>query len=158
MKFERYGHQNSIARIPTAIFREIEETIRNVSIPDGAIAPNMVTRPIRDSLTRNGWSEEVFLSRESRITITGQKGDFGLAVQFGNISRIYADLLKLQSLFLDATIRGAVVIVPARTLLASLSRNGGTDNRCNLDRIKRELPIFSLVITIPIVFYGVDRD
>ena len=158
MKFERHCHQSADLRIPAQILNEVEHALLGVSVPAGAVAPNTVTGPIREALKRLGWSDEVFLSRQSRITITGQKGDFGLAVQFGNISRIYADLLKLQSLFLDAKIRGAVVIVPARTMLASLSRNGGTDNRCNLDRIRRELPIFSLVITMPIVFYGVTRD
>ena len=140
------------------ILREIEADIHGLQVPNGAIAPNAVTRPIREALTRHGWSGEVFLSRESKITISGQKGNIGLAIQFGNISRIYADLLKLQSLFLDAKLLGAIVIVPARSLLPSLSKTGGTDNRCNLDRIKRELPIFSLVITMPIAFYGIDRD
>ena len=86
------------------------------------------------------------------------KGDIGLALQFGNISRIYADLLKLQSLFLDAKARGAVVVVPSKSLLHLLSRSGGTDNRCHLERIRRELPIFSLVITMPIAFYGIIPD
>ena len=158
MRFERHCHQSAASRIPTAILREVETSICEVTVPDGPIAPNAVTSPIREALTRRGWSGEVFLSRESKITISGQKGDFGLAIQFGNISRIYADLLKLQSLFLDAKLRGAVVIVPAWPLLPSLSKSGGTDNRCNLDRIKRELPIYSLVVTMPIAFYGIDRD
>ena len=158
MKFERYYHQNAATRISSALLRDVETGLRSVSVSDGAIAPNAVTNPIRNELTRRGWSGEVFLSSESKITISGQRGDIGLALQFGNVSRIYADLLKLQSMFMDAKLRGAVVIVPAWSLLASLSKSGGTDNRCNLDRIKRELPIFSLVITMPIAFYGIDRD
>ena len=158
MKFERYCHQNADARIPVNVLKEIERAVRSISIPDGPIAPNVITRPIREALTRCGWSEEVFLSRESKITISGQKNDIGLAIQFGNISRIYADLLKLQSLFLDAKLRGAVVIVPAWALLFSLSKTGGTDNRCNLERVKRELPIYSLVVTMPIAFYGINRE
>ena len=158
MKFERYYHQNAATRISSALLRHVETGLRSVSVSDGAIAPNAVTNPIRNELTRRGWSGEVFLSSESKITISGQRGDIGLALQFGNVSRIYADLLKLQSMFLDAKLRGAVVIVPAWSFLASLSKSGGTDNRCNLDRIKRELPIFSLVITMPIAFYGIDRD
>lgn len=158
MKYERYCHQNAAARIPSAILREVEACLHGVSVPSGAIASSAVIDPVRDKLTKRGWSGAVFLSGESKITISGQKGDIGLALQFGNISRIYADLLKLQSLFLDAKLRGAIVIVPSWQFLRSLSRSGGTDNRCNLDRIKRELPIFSLVITMPIAFYGIDRD
>lgn len=158
MKFERHCYQDATTRIPSTILREVETSIREVSVPNGPIAPNAVTGPIREALTRRGWSGEVFLSHESKITISGQKSDIGLAIQFGNISRIYADLLKLQSLYLDAKLRGAVVIVPALTFLVSLSKSGGTDNRCNLSRIKRELPIYSLVITMPIAFYGIDRE
>ena len=158
MKFECYYHQNAATRISSALLRDVETGLRSVSVSDGAIAPNAVTNPIRNELTRRGWSGEVFLSSESKITISGQRGDIGLALQFGNVSRIYADLLKLQSMFLDAKLRGAVVIVPARSFLASLSKSGGTDNRCNLDRIKRELPIYSLVITMPIAFYVIERD
>lgn len=158
MRFERHCHQGAAAKIPATVLREVEMALKSVSVPNGAIAPSAITGPVREELTRRGWSREVFLSRESRITISGQKSDIGLAIQFGNISRIYADLLKLQSLFLDAKLRGAVIIVPSSNLLRSLSKSGGTDNRCNLKRIKRELPIFSLVITIPIAFYGIDRD
>ena len=105
MKFERYYHQNAATRISSALLRDVETGLRSVSVSDGAIAPNAVTNPIRNELTRRGWSGEV-----------------------------------------------------AWSFLASLSKSGGTDNRCNLDRIKRELPIFSLVITMPIAFYGIDRD
>lgn len=158
MRFVRYCHQNAASRIPAVILREVETAIKAVSVCGDAIAPSDVTRPIREELTKRGWSSELFLSQESKITISGQKSDIGLAIQFGNISRIYADLLKLQSLFLDAKLRGAIIIVPSWTLLHSLSKSGGTDNRCNLERIKRELPIYSLVITMPIAIYGIDRD
>ena len=105
MKFERYYHQNAATRISSALLRDVETGLRSVSVSDGAIAPNAVTNPIRNELTRRGWSGEVFLSSESKITISGQRGDIGLALQFGNVSRIYADLLKLQSMFLDAKLR-----------------------------------------------------
>ena len=158
MRFDRHYHQNADSRIPVTILREVETALHSIPGPVGMIAPKAVTTPVREELTRRGWSEEVLLSRDSKITISGQKGDIGLAVQFGNISRIYADLLKLQSLFLDAKLRGAIVIVPSWKLLHLLSKTGGTDNRCNLERIKRELPLFSLVITIPIAFYGIDKE
>lgn len=158
MTFEPYFHQNAKSKIPLPLLADVEASLSSIELPNGPLATTQVLSPLREALTKNGWSDEVFLSKESKITISGMKGNVGLAIQFGNISRIYADYLKLQSLFLDAKITGAIIIVPAWTFLRDLSRTGGTDNRCNLDRIKRELPIFSLVINIPLAVYGVSRN
>lgn len=158
MNFEPYFHQNSKKVISATILHEVENAITGITLSEENVSVTEVVSSIRTALTKQGWSGEVFLSQESRITISGMKGDIGLALQFGNVSRIYADLLKLQCLFLDGKIRGGVVILPQRRLLSSLSRSGGTDNRCHIERIMRELPIFALVVTVPITFYGVAQD
>ena len=158
MKFEQYFHQNAKTRIPATILSEVDNALLGIGLPDGPLTTTQVVSSIRKALAKVGWSDEVFLSNESKNTISGMKGAVGLAIQFGNISRIYADYLKLQSLFLDAKLKSAVIIVPAWSFLRDLSRTGGTDNRCNLDRIKRELPIFSLVINMPLAVYGVSRN
>lgn len=158
MNFQTHFHQHAKSRIPASILKDVESALASVPSPSSTITSKELVASIRTALTRFGWSEEVLLDRTSKITISGMKGDIGLAIQFGNISRIYADLIKLQSLFLDAKSRGAVVIVPSKSLLHLLSRSGGTDNRCHLERILRELPIFSLVITMPIAFYAMAPD
>ncbi len=64
------------------------------------------------------------------------------------MSRFYADLLKLQSLYLESVIEQGVFVLPARNVAVSLG-----DNTANADRLIRELPIFRKVITIPLLVY-----
>lgn len=66
-----------------------------------------------------------------------------------NVSRIYADLLKLQALYMRETIKAGIVILP--TVKAARSFSG---NVASLERLERELPIFSQVITMPVVVIG----
>ena len=107
-----------------------------------------------DSLMMSGWSSEVSVSpRQSAMTITSINLTTGLCLQTGgNASRIYADLLKLQALYLDGVITCGVFVLPS----APVARNLG-DNIAQADRLIRELNIFKKVVTLPLLVYSLEN-
>ena len=100
-------------------------------------------------LKKLGWSDQVTLDREVKITITSMRDHIGLCMQTGNWSRIYADLLKLQALYVKGTIKGGVIIIP--TIACGLTFG---KNIASCERLERELQYFNQVVTMPIAVLG----
>ena len=155
MLFDIYDHRNGARSVALAERLGVENLIDGIRPPEGKLSPKDVTGRIREGLTELGWSGTVTVGRGTKITITAERGDVGLAMQFGNISRIYADLLKVQTLYIEGKIASAIIIVPHNTLLQRLRHSVGLDSRCSFVRVIRELPVFAKVITLPILVYGV---
>lgn len=97
-----------------------------------------------------GWSGEYRLDSDSQITITSYQNNIGLCFQTGNVGRVYADLLKLQTLYKRGNIIAGIMILPRK----GMSRIFGS-NCASYDRLLKELPIFSNVIDIPLVVIGI---
>lgn len=150
MNCSLFGHRHADVEIPASIQNEIQRAITesNVAVTRGNLAA------LRDSvlqrLMRDGWSPEVEIDPNSRISITSSKEHIGLCLQTGNMGRMYADLLKLQTLYLRETIYAGVIIMLADDAAKELG-----DNLANADRLRRELPIFSRSITVPILLVGI---
>jgi hypothetical protein len=89
-----------------------------------------------------------------RLTITGKKDDIGLSVQTGNISRFYADLLKLQWFFDNNRISKSIYFCLTKNA-ASRSYSG---NLANFERATDETLLFAKSINIPILFIGMDFE
>lgn len=108
---------------------------------------------LSDRLKSQGWSDKASLSVKSNITITAILKNIGLCTQTGNMARMYADLMKLQALYMDEKIKAAIFVVPTKACANSF---GG--NIANYDRLLNELVnIFSKVITVPILIIGFDN-
>ena len=108
---------------------------------------------LSDRLKSQGWSDKASLSVKSNITITAILKNIGLCTQTGNMARMYADLMKLQALYMDEKIKAAIFVVPTKACANSF---GG--NVANYDRLLNELVnIFSKVITVPILIIGFDN-
>ncbi|TSA28974.1 MAG: restriction endonuclease [Verrucomicrobiaceae bacterium] len=150
MKPTFHSHQNAKDLFPAKERSEIENAISrcNMALNKGA-APK-----IRDSLVESlgidGWSGEVQIEPPSRITITSLKNGVGLCVQTGgNMSRMYADILKLQKLYMENRVTIGAFILPTGPAAKSLG-----DNVANADRLVSELSIFKKVIHMPIAVFS----
>jgi len=108
---------------------------------------------ILDGLATKGWSSQIRVSVYAKITITSILKNTGLCLQTGNMGRVYAELLKLQSLYNGRKILGCVYIVPTKYE----SRRIGS-NIVHFDRLVDELKVFSKILTIPIIVYGFERS
>jgi len=155
MRFELYDHRHGQRSVPAAERMGVENLLEKIVYPDGKLTTKEVMNPIKEGLNALGWSGKVAVGQGTNISITSMHTDVGIAIQMGNISRIYADLMKLQALYVEDKMASAIIIVPHKDLLARLSKSGELDNRCSYDRIVRELPVFSKVILVPTLVYGI---
>jgi hypothetical protein len=104
-----------------------------------------------ESLLGDGWIKGLSVGR-SRLSIGYVLGDIGLCIQLGNTSRVYADLLKFETLFRLHSISQAVLVVPSEEYSSSL----GT-NYANFTRAEQDIKAFSPTITVPILLVSIDN-
>jgi hypothetical protein len=150
MMYATHSHNDGDRLLPAAHKADICSAIGAMTHPIQRHAAQALRRQFLDALICAGWSGEFVLQATiSDISITSVNRTTGLCLQIGgNMSRFYADLLKLQSLYLERVIEQGVFVLPARNVAVSLG-----DNTANADRLIRELPIFRKVITIPLLVY-----
>lgn len=146
-----YSHMSGFEAISEYVRNEIASAISaiNTKIVKGCV------RDIREvfllEIYKLGWSGEVLVSRDSNITITSMKDRIGLCLQTGNIARMYADILKLQTMYLAETIRAAIIVVPSFPVARVLG-----SNMANAARLERELTIFRSVYSTPTLVFSLE--
>ncbi|OLP64755.1 hypothetical protein BACPU_23450 [Bacillus pumilus] len=152
MKTAQYSHHFGGNVISPNIKEPLLNFIENLPF---VIAPSTSTelrRTILDELQNNqGWSNEVKIQYQQGLTITSLKENVGLCIQTGNMSRFYADLLKLQALFLKDKINSAIFMIPTKKAASILG-----DNYAHSERLIRELQLFKHIITIPILVLSIE--
>lgn len=150
MMYVIHSHNDGDRLLPATHKADIINAIGAMSHPIQRHAAQALRRQFLDAIMCAGWSGEFVLQATvSDISITSVNRTTGLCLQVGgNMSRFYADLLKLQSLYLENVIAHGVFVLPARSVAVELG-----DNTANADRLIRELPIFRKVITLPLAVY-----
>jgi hypothetical protein len=149
MIFYEFGHRFGNLAVKSDIQEDIVSAINKAKTKPEKRISSKIKEEIMAELYTAGWSPEVELDPESRITITSCKDRIGLVFQTGNVSRMYADLLKLQAMYLKEKISAGVFILPTSTAAKKLG-----DNISNFERLKKELNIFDRVISVPIMIFG----
>ena len=152
MKTVHFSNNEGLKNIDTIVINQIDIIFSNLSMEIKKYAVSKINNEVSLRLKEFGWSDAVRIAERSKITITSIKEQIGLCMQTGNVSRIYADLLKLQSLFAKGTIRSAIVIVPTGKAARKFGRN-----IVSFERLCRELLIFAQVITLPIVIIAFEE-
>lgn len=151
MKFHVHSHCGGDKALPSAMQAEIEAAIGAITINPRNGAATKVRDAFLGALKTLGWPGELAVSRESDITITSCKSEVGLCCQTGNMARIYADLIKLQTLYLDKAIRGAAIVLPSTPMAKLLGSNIAQANR-----LERELSIFKKAYHVPTLVYALE--
>jgi len=146
-----YNHCAGEKALPGSIRNEIAAAIKSVSIKPARKAATSIRQTLIDHLKGAGWSSEVVVSVGSDMTITSIKNNVGLCVQTGNVARLYADLIKLQTLYLDNAIRSAVIILPSQPMALLLG-----SNIAQATRLERELNIFKKAYHVPTVVFALE--
>lgn len=148
-----YNYRSGKEIIPADIVKSLINIIKELDYSLGKYDIKHFKDDLSDQLKCQGWSDKVALSAKSHITITATLKNIGLCTQTGNMARMYADLMKLQALYLDDKIKAAIFVVPTKTCANSF---GG--NIANYERLLNELlNIFSKVITVPMLIIGFDN-
>lgn len=140
-------HRNGSLVIPKRLLNEVRRTVA-LTKADGARAIS-ARRAICDSLKAEGWPNQVRVTSESDIKVTSLKDKTALCLQTGNMSRLYADLLKIQKLYLKGDIVGGVLVLPSKLLARVWGKSDS--NLVNAERSLKEMSVFGDIITVPIV-------
>lgn len=151
MKTKIYEHRSGLKVVPNNIVSDVEKIIWDINPTLTKKSVTGIKEAAREKLEKEGWTGEYRLDATSRITISSYLKGIGLCFQTGNVGRIYADLLKLQTLYTKGNITAGIILIPQMKTAKELG-----SNMANYERLIRELPIFSQVITMPIVVIGFD--
>ena len=151
MKATVYAHRFGDKVVPPTLLQDVVMAVQGIDLVPQRKGSKAIKKAIAEALIAKGWPGKVGMDAVSKITITSKKGKVGLCFQTGNMGRMYADLIKLQTLYLRGVIDAGVFIVPeaecAKTLGSNIARR---------DRLARELHIFERTISIPLAVIGIE--
>ena len=151
MRTQIYEHRSGLKVVPNDIVDDVKRVMWDINPELSKKTVANIKKEARERLEKEGWTGEYRLDATSRITISSYLRGIGLCFQTGNVGRIYADLLKLQTLYTKGNITAGIILIPQVKTAKELG-----SNMANYERLIRELPIFSQVITMPIVVIGFD--
>lgn len=152
MNFKSHSHCAGDVAIPQGLKKEISAAIASIAVVPKHGAATKVRDAFLAGIHGTGWSSEVSVSKDSGMTITSMKNQVGLCLQTGNMSRMYADLMKLQTLYLDNCIKAAAIILPSKDVAKLLG-----DNIAASDRLERELEIFKKAYHVPTLVFSLEQ-
>lgn len=151
MRTQIYEHRSGLKVVPNDIITDVEKIVWDINPELSKNTVATIKDVVRVRLEKEGWTGEYRLDATSKITISSYLKGIGMCFQTGNVGRIYADLLKLQTLYTKGNITAGIILIPQIKTAKELG-----SNMANYERLIRELPIFSQVITMPIVVVGFD--
>lgn len=151
MNHSLHSHCAGDCVVPVSLQKEIELAISAVGVKPSRGAASKLRVAFLASLKISGWSGEIAVAQGSVITITSIKNDVGLCLQTGNMARMYADLMKLQTLYLNNAIKSAVIVVPSEQVAKKLGSNIAQSKR-----LERELDIFKKAYHVPTLIYALE--
>lgn len=99
----------------------------------------------------DGWAKNVKIAG-SNLSVSFLRESIAVCVQLGNVSRTYADLLKMQTLIASGRVGIAVEVVPA----IGASKLMGS-NHASFERLIRDLELFKHTIVGPILVVGLEN-
>lgn len=151
MKVSIHSHCAGVDRVPAHIVEDVVAAAAAIDVRiEKRAAPHMRNQFVGELRTR-GWSSEVTVARESDMSITSMRDGIGLCLQTGNMARMYADLIKLQTLYLDNAIQGAVLVLPSQPVAIAIG-----DNIAQAARLERELEIFRKAYYVPTLIVSLE--
>lgn len=145
--FSTHGGKDMVLS-KTPIWEEIERAFTNPKIKFQRGESHNMKLKVLNALNKLGWADSVKIE-PTNMTINFIKRRVALCLQLGNVSRTYADLLKIQLLFERKMIDAGVIAVP---LYAESKKLG--NNHAQYERLKNEVKLFDRIINAPIVLIG----
>lgn len=121
MRTQIYDHRSGLKVVPNDIVADVKNIIWNINPALSKKTVSSLKESVRERLEKEGWTGEYRLDATSRITISSYLRGVGLCFQTGNVGRIYADLLKLQTLYKSITT--IPILLRSITIIRHMSSN-----------------------------------
>jgi hypothetical protein len=120
-------------------------------LPQNVIDSRQMRLYWEESLLSDGWVKGLAVNK-SKLKIGYVSHDVGMCIQLGNTSRVYADLLKLETCFRLGAIKKAILVVPSDDYSLSLGTNYAAFTRTELD-----IKALSPTLSVPIILISIDN-
>lgn len=151
MTIDSFSHNEGDKLVDKIIKQQILNTLKSTNFKITAGCADELRKAILAQFKSFGWSDDFRLNAHSQISLTSSIDDHVLCFQTGNMSRFYADLLKLQYVFKNKKAKAAFYLIPSK----EAARKMGS-NIAHFDRFTSELTMFKEIITIPILVIGLN--
>jgi Restriction endonuclease BglII len=153
MKTVTYSHNFGEFAIPIEILQPTKLMLERMTFVFELNCARQFREKVLNGLQEQGWSGEAKIDIEKGLTITSMNKGIGLCLQTGNMGRFYADLLKLQCLYLRDKASASIYLLPTKKAASEMG-----SNVANFDRFVEELQLYKHIITIPIFVIGIEGD
>lgn len=151
MKIETYSHNGADKIVSKEVSQPLIDIIAqtNFNIVEGCA--KKLRKTILLKLNEAGWSNDFKLNVNSQISLTSSNKDIVLCLQTGNMSRFYADLMKIQFVYQNKKANSAIYIIPSKHAARLMG-----SNIAHYDRLIFEVNLFKQIITVPILVIGIN--
>jgi len=153
MKLTLHSHRDGFAQVPAELQGSVRTALEQLKHPVGKGCTVHLREAILVELTKTGWSGRTKVDVESDINILSISKGIAFQLQTGNMSRFYADLMKLQLIYLKDRIKGAIYMLPTKEAADKIN-----SNIVNYTRFVEELKIFDKIVTVPMIVMGFEED
>ncbi len=150
MKTESHSHNGAKGTIKRSLIDGMEKVLTDINFKIYQGCSRKLREVIMDGLTPQGWSGKIEITEGTKISITSTNDNCGLCLQTGNMSRFYADILKLECLHKKKKIKAAFFIIPSKDAAKKMG-----SNIAHFKRLVQELEVFKDVVTIPILVISI---
>ncbi len=104
MKYHEFNHESGLTIIDARLLTKTRNAMQEVKFKIHHNCATDLRNKILNRLAKDGWSNEIRISKIRKLTLTSMHGHVGLCLQTGNMARFYADMLKLQTQYLNKNI------------------------------------------------------
>lgn len=153
METNIHSHSKGIEVLSKDIVSGVDNVLKEIKFTFSEKCATRLRKIVNEKLHTSGWSNKTKINQESNISITSMNKGVALCMQTGNMSRFYADLLKLQLLFTKGKAIGSIYIIPTKLTAQKMG-----SNVANFSRFVDEIGIFKEIISIPMVVIGIRED
>ena len=152
---DSYSHRSAdiVFESRVGILEEIRSVFNDGSTVIGRERSQEIKNIVSERFSQLGWADNVRVASGSSMTISFMKQQVGVNLQMGNVARTYADILKLDLLGFKGIIQVGVIVVASRSEAKQLGAN-----YAYFERLKRELRIFTDVISTPLLALALSND
>lgn len=150
MTIELYSHNGADKAVSHTIKDALIKILESTDFEIYEGCADKLRKIILVQLKEVGWSDDFKLDAHSQISLTSSNHDHALCFQTGNMSRFYADLLKLQFVYKNKKARAAFYIIPSKVAAKKMG-----SNIAHFDRFCFEIKLFKDIVTVPTLIIGI---
>lgn len=153
MKVQIHKHGAPSTELTDEVIKPLITALKPLSVAGGKGGQGRLRKAIKAEMKHLGWPPNAMkIDSKLKVSITSVNHGVALCMQFGNISRAFYDLMKMETFHRLKRADAGILILPTGGTAKGLGQNIS-----NIERVDRELKLYreAGVLTMPIVLVGV---